>query len=97
MEENKNLSDQESNSGTVAGYTAAPFFDENIIKKATQITLWEKLQLLFRRKRYYKTVEDFIVTRLTYKTIKDKKYILNFEQWQEPPQHFNCRCKTEAV
>lgn len=73
------------------------FFDENIIKKATQITLWEKLQLLFRRKRYYKTVDNFIVTRLTYKIIKDKKYILNFERWQEPPQCYNCRHKIEAV
>ncbi len=86
------LTNTDSNSATVAGYTASPIFDDAIIKKATQITFGERLLLLFRRKKYSRTVEDFLVTRITYKKIRNKIYILKIERYQEPPGGFNCRC-----
>lgn len=65
------------------------FFKSFDLKKATNITIFERFCLMFVKEKY--SYDEIDNTTLVYKTFKGKMYILN--HFINPPKTFNCRHK----
>lgn len=65
-----------------------PFFSQEVLKRATKLTWFEKVALKFIKPTYVK--DDFECTVTVFKTFRGKLYLIN--QYSIPPQGFNCRC-----
>jgi hypothetical protein len=64
-------------------------FSVSDLKKATKLTMFEKICLWFVSPKYQ--VDEFKNSTLKYKTFRGKMYVLAI--WINPPKHWNCRCE----
>lgn len=67
--------------------TGSNFFSDSDLKKATKITLFEKMCLWFIKPKY--AVSKIENHTLKYKMFRGKMYII--DHWINPPITWNCR------
>lgn len=63
-------------------------FSVSDLKKATKLTLFEKICLCFVKPKYQ--IDEVENHTLKYKIFRGKMYVLG--HWINAPKHWNCRC-----